>query len=72
MQPHNFTLRMFKGRFTRLTAALSQELQTLDAAVTLYMGWHSFRWRPAKMRITPAMAANVTDRLSSFDDLLAA
>lgn len=36
------------------------------------MTYYSFCWRPGKMRITSAMAANVTGRLWSFDNLLAA
>jgi hypothetical protein len=36
------------------------------------MACYNFCWRPGKMRIRPAMAAGVTERLWSFNDLLAA
>jgi hypothetical protein len=52
--------------------AHEKKIEHLQAAVNLHMGYYNFCWRPGKMRITPAMAANVTDRLWSSDDLLAA
>ena len=35
------------------------------------MAYYNFYWRPGKMRITPAMAARVTDRFWTFADLMA-
>ena len=58
-------------RFTRLALGFSKKFQNLDDACALHMAYYNFCWRPGKMRITPAMAAGVTGRLWSFNDLLA-
>ena len=66
----NLTIRTFLRRFTRLALGFSKKIENLEAAVNLYMAYYNFCWRPGKMRITPAMAAGVTGRLWSFNDLL--
>jgi IS1 family transposase len=71
VERHNLTVRTFMKRFTRLALGFSKKLENLEAACALHMAYYNFCWRPGKMRITPAMAAGVTDRLWSFDDLLA-
>ncbi|KKM67975.1 hypothetical protein LCGC14_1465700 [marine sediment metagenome] len=72
VERNNLTIRTFMKRFTRLALGFSKKLENLEAAVNLHMAHYNFCWRPGKMRVTPAMAAKVTDRLWSFDDLLAA
>src|SRR5688500_4795149 len=64
------TVRTFMRRFTRLALGFSKKLENLEAATHLHMAYYNFCWRPGKMRITPAMAAGVTDKLWSFNDLL--
>jgi IS1 family transposase len=71
VERNNLTIRTFMRRFTRLALGFSKKLENLEAAVNLHMAYYNFCWRPGKMRITPAMAAGVTDRLWSFSDLLA-
>ncbi len=71
VERHNLTVRTFMKRFTRLALGFSKKLENLEAACALHMAYYNFCWRPGKMRITPAMAAGVTDRLWSFDELLA-
>ncbi|MCE9556431.1 MAG: hypothetical protein K8T91_24035 [Planctomycetes bacterium] len=66
----NLTVRTFMKRFTRLALGFSKKIENLDAACALHMAYYNFCWRPGKMRITPAMAAGVTDTLWRFDDLL--
>ena len=68
----NLTVRTFMRRFTRLALGFSKKFENLEAAVNLHMAYYNFCWRPGKMRITPAMSAGVTERLWSFNDLLAA
>jgi IS1 family transposase len=68
----NLTIRTFMRRFTRLALGFSKKFENLEAAVNLHMAYYNFCWRPGKMRIAPAMAAGVTERLWSFNDLLTA
>lgn len=66
----NLTVRTFMKRFTRLALGFSKKIENLQAAVNLFVAYYNLCWRPGKMRVSPAMAAGVTDRLWSFDDLL--
>jgi IS1 family transposase len=70
VERNNLTIRHFIKRFARLTLCFSKKLANLEDAVALYTAYYNFCWRPGEMRITPAMAAGVTDRLWSFDDLM--
>ncbi len=70
VERHNLTVRTFMRRFTRLALGFSKKLENLEAACALHMAYYNFCWRPGEMRVTPAMAAGVTDRLWSFDDLM--
>ena len=68
---NKLTIRTFMKRFTRLALGFSKKIENLQAAVDLHMAYYNFCWRPGKMRITPAMAAGITNTLRSFDDLMA-
>ena len=70
VERHNLTVRTFMKRFTRLALGFSKKLANLEAACALHFAYYNFCWRPGEMRITPAMAAGVTDRLWNFDELL--
>jgi hypothetical protein len=57
----NLTLRMSQRRFTRLTNAFSKKLENHALSVALhYMHYNFFRIHKT-LRVTPAMAAGVTD-----------
>jgi len=71
VERNNLTIRTFMKRFARLALGFSKKFENLEAAINLHMAYYNFCWRPGKMRITPAMAAGVTDRLMSFTDLMA-
>ena len=71
VERNNLTIRTFMKRFTRLVLGFSKKFDNLQAAVNLHMAYYNYCWRPGKMRITPAMAAGVTSKLWSFDDLMA-
>ena len=69
----NCTTRMFVKRFCRLTLAFSKKLANLDAAINLYIAYYNWCWRSrgkdgkgtcGRLRLTPAMQAGLTDRLS--------
>jgi hypothetical protein len=57
--------------YRRLSLGFSKKLESLEAAIALFICYYNFCWRPDKMRITPAMAARVTDRFWTFADLMA-
>ncbi len=81
VERHNLTIRTFMKRFSRLTLGFSKKLDNLAAAVAMFLAYYNFCWRPrmpdwsgtpGKKRPTPAMAARVTDRVWSFQDLFEA
>jgi IS1 family transposase len=66
----NLTLRMNQRRFTRLTNAYSKCLRNLTAAVALYVAHFNLCRVHMALRITPAMAAGVSDHVWSLAELL--
>jgi len=65
----NLTMRMGMRRFTRLTNAFSKKLENHIAAIALHCMYYNFVRIHQTLRVTPAMAAGVTDRLWSIDDI---
>ena len=63
-------LCMSMRRFTRLTNAFSKKLENLQAAVALHFAHYNLVRVHKTLRVTPAMAANVTDRLWSLKELV--
>jgi hypothetical protein len=57
-------------RFTRLTNAFSKKLENHVAAIALHCMYYNFVRVHQTLRVTPAMAAGVTDRLWSIADLV--
>lgn len=77
VERQNLTMRMSMRRFTRLTNAFSKKVENLAAAVSLHFMHYNF-CRPHKSlskahgaRITPAMAAGLTDHVWALDELVA-
>jgi IS1 family transposase len=68
----NLTMRMHMRRLTRLTNAFSKKWENLWAMLCLYFTWYNFTRIHQTLRVTPAMAAGVTDHLWDFEDLIAA
>jgi IS1 family transposase len=69
----NLTMRMHMRRFTRLTLGFSKKPENLRAAVALHFAWYNFvRPHAAKnlRKVTPAMAAGVTNRFWTVSDLV--
>jgi hypothetical protein len=58
-------------RFTRLTNAFSKKIENHAYMIALYTVWYNFIKMHKTLRMTPAMAAGVTDKLWSMDDLVA-
>lgn len=67
----NLTMRMHMRRFTRLTNAFSKKVENHAHAVALHVMFYNFVRIHKTLKITPAMAAKVTDRLWSMEDIVA-
>lgn len=67
----NLSIRMQNRRFTRLTNAFSKKLDNHIHALALYFAFYNFCRFHKTLRVTPAMAAGITDRLWSLDDIVA-
>jgi IS1 family transposase len=66
----NLTMRMHMRRFTRLTNAFSKKIENHVAAVALHTMFYNFVRIHQTLKITPAMAAGVTDRLWEISDIV--
>jgi hypothetical protein len=64
-------MRMAMRRFTLLTNAFSRKLANHEAAVALHFMHYNFVRIHQSLRVNPAMAAGVTDRLWSIEDIAA-
>ena len=77
VERHNLSMRMGMRRFTRLTDGFSKKLDKHCAMLALY--FHVYNWvKPhgslrtkRANRITPAMAAGITDRPATLAELVA-
>src|ERR1035437_3631244 len=66
----NLSVRMHLRRLTRLTNAFSKKLSNLAAAVTLYVAFYNFCRVHQTLKVTPAMAAGLTDHVWTIEELL--
>jgi IS1 family transposase len=71
VERQNLTMRMSMRRFTRLTNAFSKKLDNHIHALALYFVFYNFTRIHKTLRMSPAMAAGITDRLWSLDDVIA-
>jgi IS1 family transposase len=66
----NLTMRMSIRRFTRLTNAFSKKVENHALSVALHYMNYNFCRIHKTLRVTPAMAAGVTDRLLGIGDIV--
>jgi IS1 family transposase len=66
----NLSVRMGLRRFTRLTNGYSKKARNLRAAVALFVAYFNFCRVHEALRVTPAMAAGLTDHVWSLGELL--
>ncbi len=59
-----------KRRFTRLTNAFSKKVENHTLNVALFTTYYNFVRIHKTLRVTPAMAAGVTDRLWEISDIV--
>lgn len=71
VERQNLTMRMSMRRFTRLTNAFSKKLDNHMHALALYFVHYNFCRIHKSLRRSPAMAAGVSDRLWSLEDVIA-
>jgi IS1 family transposase len=67
----NLSMRMHMRRFTRLTNAFSKKFISHVHMVALYTVFYNFIRIHRTLRVTPAMAAGLTDKLMGFEDIVA-
>lgn len=70
VERQNLTMRMQMRRFTRLTNAFSKSLRNLKDALALHFAYYNFVRIHGSLRVTPAMAAGVTDYVWRIEKLL--
>jgi hypothetical protein len=63
---------MSMRRMNRLTNGFSKKLDNLKAAIALHFAYYNYVRVHQTLRITPAMAANLTDHVWALDELLSA
>jgi IS1 family transposase len=67
----NLSMRMGMRRFTRLTNAFSKKIENHAHAIAVYFMHYNFVRIHQTLRVTPAMAAGVTDKLWEMADMVA-
>lgn len=67
----NLSMRMGMRRFTRLTNAFSKKMENHCHALALYFMFYNFARIHKTLKVSPAMAAGVTDKLWNMEDIVA-
>jgi IS1 family transposase len=66
---HNLNMRMQMRRFTRLTTGYSKKIKNHCHMVALYTVWYNWIRTHKAHRVTPAMAAGLTEKLMDMTDV---
>jgi IS1 family transposase len=69
VERQNLSMRMGMRRFTRLTNGFSKKIDNHIAAVEIYFMHYNFCRVHQSLRITPAMAAGITDHVWSVEEV---
>lgn len=64
-------MRMSMRRFTRLTNGFSKKVENLGHAVAIHFMHYNFCRVHQSLRVTPAMAAGISERVWDIADLIA-
>jgi hypothetical protein len=70
VEKHNQTMRQHMKRYARLTAAHSKKLQNLVHSMALYATWYNFARTNSAVRMSPAMACGLEQRLWDIGDIV--
>ncbi len=71
VERQNLTMRMHMRRFTRLTNGFSKKFENHVWMVALYAVFYNYVKVHKTLRVTPAMEANLMDRVLTFEDIVA-
>ncbi|WP_374545406.1 IS1 family transposase [Rhodoblastus sp.] len=69
VERQNLNMRMGMRRFTRLTNAFSKKIDNHVHALSLYFVFYNFVRIHKSLKVSPAMAAGVTDKLWEIEDI---
>src|SRR5580704_12468561 len=70
VERQNLTMRMSMRRFTRLTNGFSKKAENHEHAIALHFMYYNFSRIHKTLRVTPGMAAGLTDRLWDVADIV--
>jgi len=70
VERHNLTMRMGMRRFTRLTNGFSKKVENHIAMVAIHAVYYNFARIHKTLRITPAMAAGLSDHVWSLEEIV--
>jgi len=70
IERQNLTMRMQMRRFTRLTNAFSKKIENHVATLAIFYMHYNFVRIHQTLRVTPAMAAGVTEQLWSIENIV--
>jgi IS1 family transposase len=71
VERQNLTMRMSMRRFTRLTNAFSKKFESHCHALALYFVYYNFVRIHKSLKVSPAMAAGLTDKLWGWEEVIA-
>ena len=72
VERNNGTMRHHIGRMRRLVLAFSKRIENHRAAIALCYAWYNFGTVVKTLRVSPAMAAGITDHIWSLEEFMAA
>src|SRR5258708_7165782 len=70
VERQNLTMRMSMRRFTRMTNAHSKKFANHCHALAIYFVWYNWARINSAVRMSPAMAAGLTDKLMDMADIV--
>ena len=70
IERQNLTIRMMNRRFTRLTYAISKKIENHVHAFAIYAFHYNYVHIHQTLKVTPAMAAGLTDRHWNLQDMI--
>jgi IS1 family transposase len=71
VERQNLSMRMGMRRFTRLTNGFSKKVGNHEAAIAVYFMHYNYCRIHQTLRITPAMAAGLTDHVWEIEEVIA-